>query len=437
MKQFFKVFKFEIKGYLTNKVFIGVTVFLMAAIILTLFFPRISESFAERAASDADSLPVMFVACENKEYEAAIKESFTAAFTDYEVVSVNRDTVDLQKEIKDEKAECGFVLNSLTDYTYYVNDLAMYDTNTVVADEVLKSVYQFNAMMNNGISAEKVNDIMNIQINHNSVTLGKDQMQNLFYAYIMIFALYMVILIYGQMVATNVASEKSSRAMELLITSVKPESMIFGKVVASCLSGLIQLVAVFGTAFVFYNFNSSYFKDNEIVASIFNIPAEIFVYMLLFFLFGFFLYAFLYGAIGSTASKLEDINTSVMPVTFLFIIAFMIDVFFSCIRQCGQLADENMLLYSIYIACGYVYKNNDEQCFSNRNYYFIGNFYSFCYSCWSSFSQNIPRRCSSLRFKAKDKYLNKSNQKILKKEAHRASFYVCYFCILTSINSFL
>lgn len=327
MKQFFKVFKFEIKGYLTNKVFIGVTVFLMAAIILTLFFPRISESFAERAASDADSLPVMFVACENKEYEAAIKESFTAAFTDYEVVSVNRDTVDLQKEIKDEKAECGFVLNSLTDYTYYVNDLAMYDTNTVVADEVLKSVYQFNAMMNNGISAEKVNDIMNIQINHNSVTLGKDQMQNLFYAYIMIFALYMVILIYGQMVATNVASEKSSRAMELLITSVKPESMIFGKVVASCLSGLIQLVAVFGTAFVFYNFNSSYFKDNEIVASIFNIPAEIFVYMLLFFLFGFFLYAFLYGAIGSTASKLEDINTSVMPVTFLFIIAFMIDVF--------------------------------------------------------------------------------------------------------------
>ncbi len=46
--------------------------------------------------------------------------------------------------------------------------------------------------------------------------------------------------------------------------------------------------------------------------------------MLLFFILGFFIYAFLYGAVGSTASKLEDINTSVMPITFTFIIAFLV-----------------------------------------------------------------------------------------------------------------
>ena len=49
--------------------------------------------------------------------------------------------------------------------------------------------------------------------------------------------------------------------------------------------------------------------------------------MLIFFLLGFFIYAFMYGAIGSTTSKLEDINTSVMPVTMLFIIAFIVVVF--------------------------------------------------------------------------------------------------------------
>ena len=42
---------------------------------------------------------------------------------------------------------------------------------------------------------------------------------------------------------------------------------------------------------------------------------------------GFFVYAFLYGAIGSTASKVEDINTSVMPLTFLFIAAFFAVIF--------------------------------------------------------------------------------------------------------------
>ena len=149
-------------------------------------------------------------------------------------------------------------------------------------------------------------------------------MQNYFYTYIMIMALYMVILLYGQMVATNVATEKSSRAMEVLITSAKPTSMMFGKVLASCLAGFIQLAAVFGSALVFYNLNKTYWDGNAIVDSIFNIPPELFVYMLIFFILGFLIYAFMFGAVGSTASKLEDINTSVMPITLLFVIAFLV-----------------------------------------------------------------------------------------------------------------
>ena len=48
--------------------------------------------------------------------------------------------------------------------------------------------------------------------------------------------------------------------------------------------------------------------------------------MLIFFVLGFLIYAFLFGAIGSTATKL-DINTSTMPLMFLFIIAFMVVMF--------------------------------------------------------------------------------------------------------------
>jgi ABC-2 type transport system permease protein len=129
------------------------------------------------------------------------------------------------------------------------------------------------------------------------------------------------------MVATNVATEKSSRAMELLVTSAKPTAMMFGKVLASCIAGLIQLIAIFGSALLFYNVNKAAWGDNMIIQSIFNIPVDLFVYMLVFFILGFLIYAFLYGAIGSTASKLEDINTSVMPITFLFIIAFFVVIF--------------------------------------------------------------------------------------------------------------
>jgi ABC-2 type transport system permease protein len=181
-------------------------------------------------------------------------------------------------------------------------------------------------MLQSGLLPEQVNGILSVQIESDTVTLGKDQVQNYFYTYIMIFALYMVILLYGQMVATNVATEKSSRAMELLVTSAKPTNMMFGKVLASCIAGFIQLVLVFGSAILCYNINKAHLS-NPIIASIFDMPIELFFYMLIFFVLGFLIYAFLYGAIGSTASKLEDINTSVMPITFLFIIAFFIVMF--------------------------------------------------------------------------------------------------------------
>ena len=175
--------------------------------------------------------------------------------------------------------------------------------------------------------------------------LGKDQVKNYFYTYIMIFALYMVILLYGQMVATNVATEKSSRAMEVLITSAKPVSMMFGKVIASCLAGFVQLLAVFGSAFLFYNLNKDSWGDNGIVASIFDMPIELLIFMLVFFILGFVIYAFLFGAVGSTVSKLEDINTAVMPITMLFVIAFMVVMF----SLAGNSVDTPVMVVCSYI----------------------------------------------------------------------------------------
>ena len=328
MKQFGKILKFELKNYLKNKVFVGVTIFLVLLIAAVMFFPRISAMFDKGDVTDTPTdLPVMLVKADDPAQAEMVRETFAAAFTGYDVQSTDAEISDITGKITSEDVECAFVMTGPTTYTYYVNNLSMYDSNSAIAEEVLQQIYQMNAMINGGMSAEDAAGVMSIQIDGEVESLGKDQMQNFFYTYIMIFALYMVILLYGQMVATNVATEKSSRAMEVLITSAKPTSMMFGKVLASCIAGLVQLVAVFGSALVFYNLNKSYWGDNMIVDSIFNIPPELFVYMLVFFILGFLIYAFMYGAVGSTASKLEDINTSVMPITMLFIIAFFVVMF--------------------------------------------------------------------------------------------------------------
>ena len=325
MKQFGKILKFELKYYFKNKVFVGVTIFLVVLIAAVMCFPRISAAFdsGEPGSTPVD-LPVMLVKAEDPARAEMVRQTFAAAFTNYNVQSTNEDTDSVKGKIASRDAACAIVMTGPTSFTYYVDNYQMYDMNTEIATEVLQQIYQMNAMISGGMTAEQASEVTHIQITGDVESLGKDQMQNFFYTYIMIFALYMVILLYGQMVATNVATEKSSRAMEVLITSAKPTSMMFGKVIASCLAGFIQLVAVFGSALLFYNLNKSYWDNNMVIDSIFNIPPELLVYMLVFFILGFLIYAFMFGAVGSTASKLEDINTSVMPITMLFIIAFVV-----------------------------------------------------------------------------------------------------------------
>ncbi|MBR2635083.1 MAG: ABC transporter permease [Clostridia bacterium] len=329
MKQFGTILKFELKNYAKNKAFVGITIFLVVLIAALMFLPRIIALFENEDPSDDanESLSVMLIKADDPAQAEMVKETFAASFGDYNVQMTDEEIHSIKDKITSGDVECAFVLNGPTSFTYYVNNLSMYDMNPDIASEVLQQIYQMNAMIGGGMSAEDAAGVMSIRIDGEVESLGKDQMQNFFYTYIMIFALYMVILLYGQMVAMSVATEKSSRAMELLVTSAKPLNMMFGKVLAACAAGLIQLVAIFGSALLFYNVNKSYWGDNGIIDSIFNIPPELFVYMLVFFLLGFLIYAFLYGAISSTVSKLEDINTAVQPVTYLFLFGFMVVMF--------------------------------------------------------------------------------------------------------------
>lgn len=327
MKQFKTILNFELKSYFKNKVFVGITVALVVLIAAAMFFPNIMAFFKSDDGAGPEQRPVMLIALESETQAETMREAFAAAFAGYDVRIAQGGAEEARQKISQGEAECAFVITGPTSYTYYVENLGLYDEKTAVADEILKNAYRVGAMIESGVAPGLAGQILSAQVTHEIESLGKDQMQNYFYTYVMVFALYMVILLYGQMVATNVASEKSSRAMEVLITSAKPTAMMFGKVIASCLAGFIQLLCIFGTALVCFRINQAQWADNPIVCSIFNMPPELLGYMLVFFLLGFFIYAFLYGAVGSTASKLEDTNTSVMPITMLFIIAFLVVMF--------------------------------------------------------------------------------------------------------------
>ena len=336
MKQFSKILNFELNGYLKNKIFVGITLFIVLVIAVVMFAPRFLSSDTDSSAAVADDSvnhanadniddSVIYLKADNIDDSHVINYCLTNAFVGNSVKNVDYDIDKIEKDIENGVVKFAVVMNTPTSFTFYTNNLSINDEyNVGIVKDALAKSYQLNTLVSNGVSVDKAAEAMNVNITYDTKSIGKDQVSSFFYTYIMIFALYVVILLYGQMVATNVATEKSSRAMEVLITSAKPTSMMFGKVLASCIAGLIQLILVFGSALLCYNLNKSYWGDNQLIQSLFDIPPELLAYMLVFFVLGFLLYAFMFGAIGSTATKLEDINTSTMPVMFMFIAAFVV-----------------------------------------------------------------------------------------------------------------
>lgn len=325
MKRFFTIFKFELAGYLKNKVILGVTLFLILFIGVALSIPRFSSLVSSHDGEETQQKKTILLSDSSKNAGDLATKLQTATGDTIEVT--DKSVESMTELVNSGEYGGGIGIESPTKYVYIVKDVGLYDVTRETIDEVLLEEYRLDAMKRLGISEEASNQLLSATIESDLIQTGKDQMQNFFYTYILIFILYMAILLYGQAVATGVAVEKSSRAMEVLVTSAKATNLMFGKVLGAGVAGLFQICALLGFSFLFFNLNESYWGGNAIINSLFNMPISIMLYTVLFFVLGYFIYAFLFGAVGSLVSKLEDINTSVMPITLLFIIAFFVVVY--------------------------------------------------------------------------------------------------------------
>ncbi len=156
---------------------------------------------------------------------------------------------------------------------------------------------------------------------------GKSFTETYWYTYVLLILLYMTVNMYGQLVATSVVNEKSSRAMELLISSAKPNNLMFGKILGVGLSGLLQLAIWIVCAITGYLLNPEFWSGMPFVSEVFAMPPYILSYMILFYILGYFAFASLFGAVGSLVSRVEDVSTVSLPVVLLFMAGFFVSIF--------------------------------------------------------------------------------------------------------------
>ena len=154
---------------------------------------------------------------------------------------------------------------------------------------------------------------------------SEDQKQSGMWAsYFVGIVIYFFIMAFLSMITTDVASEKGSRALEMLLVSVKPSTHFQSKIIGITLLALTQFVIIFGFLFVLLRFTDGGSKW-EMVESILNELSYSYVFYVFAFLFLTIILFLIIGALfGSLVSKVEEASQVMTPAIMTALVGFYV-----------------------------------------------------------------------------------------------------------------
>jgi len=157
------------------------------------------------------------------------------------------------------------------------------------------------------------------------VTKGKAEEKGLgqeyISAFIFIFILYFTIIFYGNSIMQGVIEEKTSRIVEVLLSSSNSFQLMMGKLLGVGAAGLVQYAAWFLMAGAAFFVAAASMPE---LLKFVNISLTTFVFFVIFFLIGFFQFSTLYAAVGAMCSNQQDAQSLSTPVTLLVVLPFII-----------------------------------------------------------------------------------------------------------------
>ncbi|AND06874.1 ABC transporter permease [Bacillus thuringiensis] len=329
MSSFWTIFLQNYKSKVKSKSYFAITIIVSMLIIGLMNFDKIYNLFA---GNEDDQVVVV---TEKEELYSTIHQVFK-----------NVDSkIQVKRSTDKQKAESG-VKNG--DYTYaiVVEELnnkqlkATYITETDVNQQDVSKVQTILSQIQSSNFAQQLNLSQDelkvlttpVEIHTKTVsdkvkdgehTEGVGILINVF-----IMLNYLMILMYAAQLATDVATEKSSRVMELVVSSISPTKHLYAKLFSTLLAGITQIIIWGLVATVGYKtaINDS---KNDILNSIDlnSVAPTLLFYGILFFTLGFLLYGSLSCLFGSIITRIEESSQAVMPLMFMLLAALYIAIY--------------------------------------------------------------------------------------------------------------
>lgn len=206
---------------------------------------------------------------------------------------------------------------------YYGRNVGDVITSGQIEDR-LNQVVRRQRLIQNGIKEEVIEnlgrpvDLSRYPVNEKGEEGVEDSGAGFAMVFIIAFLIYLTVLLYGQVVLGAIVEEKETRIAEILFSSVRSFTLMLGKLVGVSLVALTQL-AIWTIAFalvVGYGINALAAYGYEGFARP-PLPPWFFLYFILFFMLGYFIYATIYVFVGAMVTTTQEGGQLAMPIIFL------------------------------------------------------------------------------------------------------------------------
>jgi len=232
---------------------------------------------------------------------------------------------------------------------YYAKNITNFEEQSAFR-RIISQVVINKRLADKGYAAHEVRDLMRrISLKEYAVTTKTDKggdaatsevesqattMVKLGLTYILTFSLYLFTLLYGSMIMRSVLEEKTTRIVEVIISSVKPHQLLFGKIIGVCLVCLTMFLIWGGSAVLLlmniypilglFGIQGIPPEIIEITDIIKSTGASTFLYFLIYFVSGFFLFSTVYAAAGAICNSEEEAQQVATPLVMMLILPFML-----------------------------------------------------------------------------------------------------------------
>lgn len=312
------------KQKLASKTFIITTALYVLAIVAFAFWGDIKEMFA----GDDESAQQVAVFNETNSDLANYfvdNESMTFEFTD------SRDA--LTAYVEDQSSNVGLVLKDIDGQlaTELVSQEPLPLTEQESFNSFISLLSQYYAFESMSLTAEQQAQLLSVQPIVENVVLTADESKSadekyagILGSYAVGILIYLFVISYLSIITTDVASEKGSRALEMLLVSVKPEVHFRAKVTSIFLVALSQFLIVLGiglTVLAFKDEGKYWTMASEFLT---DLSPMFVVFACGFLLCTILLYLIIGALFGSLVSKVEESSQVMTPAMIIIIVAFYV-----------------------------------------------------------------------------------------------------------------